>query len=106
MGHRHQVISCTFAPSVDKLPDWFKHKYSDRIDFTGDYWNSYDECKMHTTLVSFNEDTQKVLIELDYNHSVVLLYHSDDNSYYDIDVVHFRISKEGITETRLQAEEN
>ena len=69
MGYRHQVMSDSMVPNIDKLPKWFVDKYERFIDLNHDFWVSHIEYKRYGVLSDFETDIQKVLIEMDNNHS-------------------------------------
>jgi hypothetical protein len=97
MGYRHIMISDTMIPRENQLPDWFKDKYEGVIDFSGDYWRTYGEYKRYMTLSDIEEDTQRVIKELDCT-SIRLVFFADESEPEFPDISHVYITNTEITE--------
>jgi hypothetical protein len=97
MGYRHIVISDVHVPKCEEIPKWFEEKYEGVIDFSGNYWKSFNEYKRYGLLRKFEEDVQEVIIELGW-HDIILVFFSDEDS---LDVSHVTVSSTGIEEVRM-----
>lgn len=61
MGYRHIMISDTLVPEEKDLPEWFKEKWKEYVDFSGEYWRTYSEYKLYGPFGEFIKDVQKLL---------------------------------------------
>ena len=99
MGYRHQVISDTMVPQSELLPEWFKEKYCNIIDFNRNFWVSYTEYKRYGILLEFDNDVQKGVKELGLPN-IRLVYFADESYQENPDISHVSITKDSIIEVR------
>ena len=99
MGYYHIMISDVCAPAKDKLPEWFKEKYKSTIDFSGEYWRTFSEYKRYSVLRDIEEDTQKLMQEIDGFNCLNYVFFADEGY---LDVSHVHITPNDITEINIQ----
>lgn len=98
MGVRCRVIS-NLRDADEVLPDWFREKYDQYIEFDRAFWVSRNEYKRYMTLSDFDADIQRVICETDCD-PVYLLYITDDETYIpeNVTLVYVLITKDEIRE--------
>ena len=98
MGYRHQVMSDSMVPAVDKLPKWFVDKYERFIDFNHGFWVSYVEYKRYGVLKEFETDIQKALQEIKHSWGISIVFYADEGGTDQPDIRHVYITTDSITE--------
>ena len=101
MGYRHQVMSDSMVPHIDKLPKWFVDKYKRFIDLDHDFWVSHIEYKRYGVLEDFETDIQKVINETNHPEwGINLVFYADEGGEDQPDISFVHITADKITEKR------
>lgn len=91
MGYRYQIMS---LPIDKELPDWFKDKYKDKLNFGG-FLTSKGAYKLSETLYKIEWDLQRSINEIDIDN-IQLVYFEECSDDDNPDIIYTLITKDKI----------